>query len=228
MPPRRTGRKRAPSKALLHLDAPKASKARKIAPVPKNPIVLSSGAEVSSPPTLSDVEDLPLFRLNPPKAPQTSQAANVNALTSGELVVFAAKTAATLATRRARVSSSVSSPAKLGWFEDENENEKNLDDNQPQTQAASKQFTKLTASMKRRESTKSKSSLSLESLRPFMNMTVKYEVTLIISDVLQITIDDENDVNLQDLRQEQMHKCSEHVDFIDLECVLVSIKVIIV
>ncbi len=80
--------------------------------------------------------------------------------------------------------------------------------------------------MKRRESTKSKS--SLESLRSFMNMTVKYEVILIISDVLQITIDDENDVNLQDLRQEQMHKCSEHVDFIDLKCVLVSIKVIII
>jgi len=61
-----------------------------------------------------------------------------------------------------------------------------------------------------------------------MNMTVKYEVTLIISDVLQITINDENDVNLQDLHQEQMHKCSEHVDFINLECVLVFIKVIIV
>jgi len=226
MPPRRTGRKRAPSKALLHLDAPKASKARKIAPVspvPKDPIVLSSGAEVSSPPELSDadadVEDLPLLRLNPLKTPQTPQA--VNALTSSELVVFAAQTAATLAARRARVSTSV----KLGWFEGENENEKDLDDNQPKTQA-SKQFTKLTASMKRRESTKSKS--SLESLRSFMNMTVKYEVTLIVSDVLQITIDDENDVNLQDLRQEQMHKCSEHVDFIDLKCVLVSIKVIVV
>jgi len=121
MPLRRTGRKRAPFKALLHLDAPKASKARKIAPVPKDPIVLSSEAEVSSPPTLSDVEDLPLFRLNPlktpqlnpPKASQTPQAANVNALTSSELVVFVAKTAATLATRRARVSSSVSSSAKL-------------------------------------------------------------------------------------------------------------------
>ncbi len=236
MPPRRTGRKRAPSKALLHLDAPKASKARKIAPVPKNPIVLSSGAEVFSPPTLSDVEDLSLFRLNPLKtpqlnplkAPQTPQAVNVNALISGELVVFVAKTAATLVTWRARVSSSVSSSAKLDWFEDENENEKNLDDNQSQTQAASKQFTKLTASMKRRESTKSKSSLSLESLRSFMNMTVKYEVTLIINDILQITIDDENDVNLQDLHQEQMHKCSEHVDFIDLECVLVFIKVIVI
>ena len=61
-----------------------------------------------------------------------------------------------------------------------------------------------------------------------MNMTVKYEVTLIISDILQITIDDKNDVNLQDLRQEQMHKYSEYVDFIDLECVLVFIKVIII
>ena len=120
------------------------------------------------------------------------------------------------------------SSAKLDWFEDENENEKNLDDNQSKTQAASKQFTKLTALMKRRESMKSKSSLSLESLRSFMNMTVKYEVTLIISDILQITIDDENNVNLQDLRQEQMHKCSEHVDFINLECVLVFIKVIVV
>jgi len=61
-----------------------------------------------------------------------------------------------------------------------------------------------------------------------MNMTVKYEVTLIISDVLQITIDDENDVNLQDLYQKQMHKCFEYVDFINLECVLVFIKIIIV
>ncbi len=61
-----------------------------------------------------------------------------------------------------------------------------------------------------------------------MNITVKYEVTLIISDVLQITIDDENDVNLQDLHQEQMHKCSEHVNFIDLECMLIFIKIIIV
>ena len=61
-----------------------------------------------------------------------------------------------------------------------------------------------------------------------MNMTVKYEVILIISDVLQITINDKNNVNLQDLRQEQMHKCSEHVDFIDLKCVLVFIKVIVV
>ncbi len=109
MPPRRTGRKRAPFKALLHLDAPKASKARKIAPVSKDsivskdPIVLSSGAEISSPPTLSDIEDLPLLRLNSLKvpqpnsfkAPQISQA--VNALISDELVIFVAKTAATLA-----------------------------------------------------------------------------------------------------------------------------------
>ncbi len=118
MPPRRTGRKRAPFKALLHLDAPKASKARKIAPVsknpivPKDPIVLSSGAEVSSPPTLSDIEDLPLLRLNPlkisqPNPSKTSQTSQVvNALISSELVIFAAKTAATLVARRARVSSS--------------------------------------------------------------------------------------------------------------------------
>jgi len=108
MPPRRTGRKRAPFKALLHLDALKTSKARKIAPVSKdsivskNSIVLSSEAEISSSPTLSDVEDLPLLRLNllkisqpnPLKASQASQA--VNALTSSELVIFVAKTAATL------------------------------------------------------------------------------------------------------------------------------------
>ncbi len=61
-----------------------------------------------------------------------------------------------------------------------------------------------------------------------MNMTVKYEVTLIVNDVLQITINDENDVNLQDLHQEQMHKCSEHVDFINLNCVLVFIKIIVI
>ncbi len=47
-------------------------------------------------------------------------------------------------------------------------------------------------------------------------MTVKYEVILIINDILQITIDDENDVNLQDLRQEQMHKCFEYVDFVTI------------
>ena len=61
-----------------------------------------------------------------------------------------------------------------------------------------------------------------------MNITVKYEVTLIVNDVLQITINDENDVNLQDLHQEQMHKCSEHVDFINLNCVLVFIKIIVI
>ncbi len=61
-----------------------------------------------------------------------------------------------------------------------------------------------------------------------MNMTVKYKVILIINDVLQITIDDENDVNLQDLHQEQMHKCSEHVDFINLKCMLIFIKIIII
>jgi len=61
-----------------------------------------------------------------------------------------------------------------------------------------------------------------------MNMTVKYEATLIVSDVLQITIDGENDVNLQDLHQEQMQKCSKHADFIGLECVLVSIKATVV
>jgi len=61
-----------------------------------------------------------------------------------------------------------------------------------------------------------------------MNMTVKYEVTLIISDILQITIDDENNINLQDLYQKQMHKCFEHIDFIDLECMLVFIKIIII
>jgi len=106
MPPRRTGRKRAPSKVLLHLDAPKTSKARKIAPVSKNPIVLSSEAEIFSPPTLSDVEDLSLLRLNSLKASQLnslktsqiSQAVNVNALISSELVIFVAKTAATLVT----------------------------------------------------------------------------------------------------------------------------------
>jgi len=70
--------------------------------------------------------------------------------------------------------------------------------------------------------------LSLESLRSFMNITIKYEVTLIINDVLQITINDENNVNLQDLHQKQMHKCSEHVDFINLKCVLIFIKIIIV
>ncbi len=236
MPLRRTGRKRASFKALLHLDALKASKARKIAFVSKNSIVLSSETEIFSLSTLSDVEDLSLLRLNllkisqlnSLKTSQISQAVNVNALISSELVIFVAKTAATLVTWRACVSSSMSSSAKLDWFEDENENEKNLNNNQSKTQAASKQFTKLTASMKRWESMKSKSLLSLKLLRSFMNMTVKYEVILIISDVLQITINNENDVNLQDLHQEQMHKCSEYVNFINLKCMLVFIKIIII
>ncbi len=47
-----------------------------------------------------------------------------------------------------------------------------------------------------------KSKSLLESLKSFMNMTVKYEVTLIINDILQITINDENNINLQDLHQE--------------------------
>jgi len=61
-----------------------------------------------------------------------------------------------------------------------------------------------------------------------MNIIIKYEVTLIINDILQITINDENDVNLQDLYQEQRHKCFKHVDFINLECVLIFIKVIVI
>jgi len=93
MPLRRIGRKRAPSKALLHLDAPKTSKARKIAPVSKNSIVLSSETEIFLSPMLSDVEDLSLLRLNFFKISQTSQV--VNALISSELVIFIAKTAAT-------------------------------------------------------------------------------------------------------------------------------------
>ena len=55
-----------------------------------------------------------------------------------------------------------------------------------------------------------------------------YEITLIINDILQITINDENDINLQDLHQEQMHKYFEHVDFINLKYVLVFIKIIII
>ena len=106
MPLRRTERKRAPFKALLHLDALKASKARKIAGVSKNSIVLSSETEIFSLSTLSDVEDLSLLRLNllkisqlnSLKTSQISQAVNVNALISSELVIFVAKTAATLVT----------------------------------------------------------------------------------------------------------------------------------
>jgi len=106
MPLRRTGCKRAPFKALLHLDAFKTSKTRKIVSVSKNSIVLSSEAEIFSFPTLSDVEDLPSLRLNLLKisqlnflkTSQISQAVNVNALISSELVIFVAKTAATLVT----------------------------------------------------------------------------------------------------------------------------------
>ncbi len=106
MPLRRTERKRAPCKALLHLDAFKTSKARKIALVSKNSIVLSSETEIFSFSMLSDVEDLSLLRfnllktsqLNSLKISQISQAVNVNALISSELVIFIAKTAATLVT----------------------------------------------------------------------------------------------------------------------------------
>jgi len=104
MPLRRIGRKRTPFKALLHLDASKTSKARKIAFVSKNSIVLSSETEISSSPTLSDVEDLSLLRLNllkisqsnSLKVSQTSQVINV--LISSELVIFVTKTAAILVT----------------------------------------------------------------------------------------------------------------------------------
>jgi len=121
MPLRRIEHKRTFFKTLLHLDAFKASKTRKIALVSKNSIVLSLETEIFSLLMLSDVEDLSLFRLNLLKTSQlnllktsqTSQAVNVNALISSELVVFVAKTAATLATRRARVSSLMSSSAKL-------------------------------------------------------------------------------------------------------------------
>ncbi len=199
--------KRTFFKTLLHLDALKTFKTYKIILVFKNSIILSLKTKIFSILMLSNVEDLSLLRLNFLKISQlnslkifqTSQAVNVNIFILSKLVIFVTKTAATFITWRACVSSSMSSSAKLDWFDDENENEKNLDDNQSKTQAASKQFTKLTALMKRWESTKSKSSLSLKSFRLFMNMTVKYEVTLIISDILQITIDDENDVNLQDL-----------------------------
>jgi hypothetical protein len=106
MPLRRIGRKRAPFKALLHLDALKASKARKIVLVSKNSIVLSSETEIFSFLMLSDVEDLSLLRFNLLKISQfnllkisqISQAVNVNALISSELVIFVAKTAATFIT----------------------------------------------------------------------------------------------------------------------------------
>jgi len=93
---RRIECKRTLFKALLHLDALKTSKARKIVLVSKNSIVLSSETEIFSFSILSDadVEDLSLLRLNFLKISQTSQA--VNALISSELVIFVAQTAATL------------------------------------------------------------------------------------------------------------------------------------
>ncbi len=90
---------------------------------------------------LSDVEDLSSLRLNSLKISQlnsfkisqTFQAVNVNAFILSELVIFIVKTAAILVIWRACVSSSMSSSAKLDWFKDENENEKNLNDNQFKT-----------------------------------------------------------------------------------------------
>ncbi len=105
---RRIECKRTLFKTLLHLDAFKTSKTRKIALVfknsivSKNSIVLSSETEISSLSTLSDVEDLSLLRLNFFKISQSnsfkiSQISQVvNALISSELVIFVAKTAATL------------------------------------------------------------------------------------------------------------------------------------
>jgi len=99
---RRIECKRTLFKTLLHLDAFKTSKTRKIALVFKNSIVLSSETEISSLSTLSDVEDLSLLRLNFFKISQSnsfkiSQISQVvNALISSELVIFVAKTAATL------------------------------------------------------------------------------------------------------------------------------------
>jgi len=103
---RRIEHKRASFKALLHLDAFKSSKARKIVLVSKNSIILSSETEIFSSSTLSDVEDLSSLRLNLLKisqlnflkTSQISQAVNVNALISSELVIFVVKTAATLVT----------------------------------------------------------------------------------------------------------------------------------
>jgi hypothetical protein len=108
MPLRRIERKRTFFKTLLHnyLDAFKTSKTRKIVLVSKNSIILSSEAEIFSFSTFSDVKDLSLLRLNSLKISQlnslkisqTSQAVNVNAFISSELVIFVAKTAATLVT----------------------------------------------------------------------------------------------------------------------------------
>jgi len=98
--------KRAFFKTLLHLDALKTFKTCKIILVSKNFIVLSSETEIFSLSTLSDVEDLSLFKLNSFKISQLnsfkisqiSQAVNVNALILSELVIFVTKTAATLVT----------------------------------------------------------------------------------------------------------------------------------
>jgi len=103
---RRIEHKRAFFKTLLHLDALKTSKTRKIILVFKNSIVLSSETEIFLFSTLSDVEDLSLLRLNSLKTSQfnffkisqTFQAVNVNAFISSELVIFVAKTAATFVT----------------------------------------------------------------------------------------------------------------------------------
>ena len=114
--------KRTFFKTLLHLNALKTFKTRKIVFIFKNSIILSSETEIFSLSTLSDVENLSLFRLNSLKVSQlnslkisqlnslkisqlnsfkisqTSQAVNVNALISSELVIFVAKTAATFVT----------------------------------------------------------------------------------------------------------------------------------
>jgi len=106
MPLRRIEHKEASFKTLLHLDALKTSKTRKIVFVSKNSIILSSETEIFSLSTLSDVEDLSLlrlnlfktFQLNLFKISQIFQAVNVNALILSELVIFVTKTAATLVT----------------------------------------------------------------------------------------------------------------------------------
>ncbi len=114
MPLRRIERKRAFFKTLLHLDAFKASKTRKIVLVSKNSIVLSSETKIFSLSTLSDVEDLSSLKLNSLKISQLNslktsqlnlfktsqifQAVNVNTLILSEFVIFVTKTTATLIT----------------------------------------------------------------------------------------------------------------------------------
>jgi len=103
---RRIECKRTLFKTLLHLDAFKASKTRKIVLVSKNSIILSSETDIFSLSMLSDVEDLSLLRLNSLKISQfnllkisqTSQAVNVNAFILSELMIFVAKTVATFIT----------------------------------------------------------------------------------------------------------------------------------